>query len=222
MLVLCPSCGNRESRNQPPPQGPCTLVFWWYGPVNQFPNFLKLILTERAGKSMMYASKDSVMTHSEMLSVLSYSESTGLFTRLSTNRVTGKLNKEGYVEVQVGKKRYRAHRLAWFYVYGEWPPFSLDHADRVKTNNRISNLRYLTPSQQCQNTNLSPLNKSGCKGVSFDKKTGKWRARIRANNKKYSLGAYASVEEAARAYIGAARLVHTHNPLCDNMTPLST
>jgi len=145
--------------------------------------------------------------------LVTYNPDTGEFLRLSTGRVTGKLNKDGYLEIQLGKKRYLAHRIAWLCIYGEWPSHSIDHANRVKTDNRKSNLRYLTPSQQCQNTNVHPNNTSGYKGVSWDSSSGKWRARIRVNHKRFSLGFYDSAIEAYTAYLKAVPLYHTHNPV---------
>lgn len=152
------------------------------------------------------------LTSEQLKQVLTYDPVTGVFIRNSTNNVAGKNRKRGYIEIEVHKKWYRAHRLAWLYVYGEWPVQDIDHADRNKENNAISNLRYLTPSQQCQNTNMSPLNTSGYRGVHLDNNSGKWRARIRVNNVKYNLGSYDTPEEAYQAYLGAAAICHTHNP----------
>jgi hypothetical protein len=144
-----------------------------------------------------------------------YIPETGEFVRLQTNRTTGKINRDGYIEVQIHKKRFLAHRLAWLWVHGEWPVQNIDHANRTKTDNRIENLRYLTPSQQNQNTNLSSLNVSGYRGVSWDSTVKRWRARIRVNNKKYSLGYFDDPLDAYQAYLKAVPLYHTHNPLVE-------
>ena len=144
-----------------------------------------------------------------------YLPETGEFVRLSTNRLTGKINRDGYIEVQIGRKRYLAHRLAWLWVHNEWPVYNLDHANRIKTDNRIENLRYLTPSQQNQNTNISSLNVSGYRGVSWDSTVKRWRARIRVNNKKFSLGYFDDPFEAYQAYVKAVPLYHTHNPVLE-------
>jgi hypothetical protein len=153
------------------------------------------------------------LTFENLARVVSYDAKTGAFTRNKNGQKIGKINKDGYVEISVYSKRYLVHRLAWFYVYGVWPEGSLDHVDRDKTNNAIDNLRKLTPSQQAQNTNLHPLNTSGYRGVFLDKQTNRWRARIRVNNVKHSLGAFDTAEEAYAAYLLAAKKYHTHNPL---------
>lgn len=151
---------------------------------------------------------DNTLLHTN----LSYCPSTGIFTR--KGKAVGRINKDGYLEIQLQSKRHLAHRLAWQYVYGAWPTSSIDHANRNKLDNSIANLRYLTPSQQAQNTNLHPRNVSGYRGVSWDTNVQKWRARIRVDNKKYSLGYYTTPEAAYEAYLKAVPIYHTHNPLC--------
>ena len=56
----------------------------------------------------------------------------------------GVLHPNGYVYIRIDGFGYRAHRLAWFYVFGVWPTLEIDHIDRVKTNNGILNLRDVT------------------------------------------------------------------------------
>ena len=146
-------------------------------------------------------------------SILDYSICTGKFIRKTTNKHLNKINKDGYIEIQVKKKRYLAHRLAWFYVFNIWPTHNIDHADRNKTNNAIHNLRYLSPSQQNQNTNMHPLNTSGFRGVHWEASANKWRARIRVNNVRYNLGNFDTAKEAYAAYLAAVPKYHTHNPL---------
>lgn len=46
---------------------------------------------------------------------------------------------------------------------------------------------------------ISDNNTSGIKGVSFYKKSGKWRAQIRYNYKNYHLGLFEDIEDAAAA-----------------------
>ena len=53
--------------------------------------------------------------------------------------IAGCLVKTGYRQIKIGNTAYLAHRLAWFYVYGEWPE-QLDHINRIKTDNRLDNI----------------------------------------------------------------------------------
>jgi hypothetical protein len=92
----------------------------------------------------------------------------------------------GYIRVGVGGELFLAHRLAWFYVHGEWPS-EIDHIDRNRANNAISNLRSVTTSQNRQNSGLSRRSTSGVSGVSWDKRRGKWKAHIGIGYKKFQV-----------------------------------
>jgi hypothetical protein len=60
----------------------------------------------------------------------------------------------GYTYIRIDRKRYAAHRLAWLYVYGTFPPRLLDHINGCPGDNRIGNLREATPHQNAGNTRL--------------------------------------------------------------------
>lgn len=81
----------------------------------------------------------------------------------------------------------------------------VDHIDRDGLNNRRSNLRLATTSQNMQNRPRQKNNSSGYKGVTFHKKRGEWRAKISVNGVTNNLGIFSSPEAAARAYDAAAR-----------------
>ncbi len=104
----------------------------------------------------------------------------------------------------VAGKMYKAHRLAWFYMTGEWPPDQIDHIDGDRDNNRLVNLRKATNAQNGANARLSKNNSSGFKGVSFDTSVGRWRASIRRNRQLHYLGFFNTPEEAHAAYASAA------------------
>jgi hypothetical protein len=117
----------------------------------------------------------------------------------------------GYWFLHLDHKRYAAHRLAWLYVYGVWPAECIDHINRVRTDNRISNLREATRAQNRQNLCLSAKNKSGIRGVSFDRVNSNWRASISVGGRAKNLGRFASKSDAAAAYAAEAAKFHTHN-----------
>lgn len=81
---------------------------------------------------------------------------------------------------------------------------TVDHKDGNGLNNRRSNLRICTRSQNCANAIIPKHNKSGFKGVSFHKQAGKWRASIKIKGKKIALGLFDSKLSAAVAYDQAA------------------
>lgn len=110
-----------------------------------------------------------------------------------------------YVKVRIGRL-YRAHRLIWLIVTGEWPKYHIDHVDNDGTNNRWSNLRLATLNQNQHNRELSRANLTGYKGVSRANNLSKpYRANITIGRERRHLGYYRSAEEAAHAYDESAR-----------------
>ena len=156
-----------------------------------------------------------MITQSELKKVLNYDPDTGLFTRISSTtnkcligKVAGCINKSGYISILIKSKRYYAHRLAWLYVYGEFPKLNLDHIDTNKNNNSISNLRLCTMSENLKNTKKYSNNKSGYKGVYKHTQTGRYCVQAMILGKKISLGCYASPELASEAYKLFSKINH--------------
>lgn len=133
-------------------------------------------------------------------------------------QIAGAKNKDGYIQLTVQGKQYRAHRLAWLIVHGQWPDGQLDHKNRIRDDNRIDNLREATNQQNQWNRECPKNNRSGLKGVSMVKLKPRtkwkrtpvkpWEARIRIDGKTKVLGRYVTKEEAALAYIEASQRVH--------------
>ena len=107
----------------------------------------------------------------------------------------GSIDGCGYLQCTVNGKRHYVHRLIFMYHNGYLPDY-IDHINCKKNDNRIENLRSCSRSENNYNQGISRRNKSGLKGVSFDKKNKKWRADIMFNSKRYSLGRFATKEEA--------------------------
>jgi hypothetical protein len=111
-------------------------------------------------------------------------------------------------------RQYLAHRLAFFYMTGEWPPHQIDHIDRDPANNRWPNLR---PATQGQN-NVNKVAKRTCdlpRGVTPN--GSGYAARIKKNRVSYHLGTFRTPQEAHQAYLDAATKIHgeflpTHHP----------
>ncbi len=98
----------------------------------------------------------------------------------------------------LGKSRlYKAHRLAWLYVNGEWPKYGIDHIDGDSLNNAIANLRDVPQAVNCKNQRRSSQNTSGYPGVSWNSRDKAWVAFVTIDGKLKSLGYYSDPEEAA-------------------------
>lgn len=155
-------------------------------------------------------------TLAEVKDRLEYSPETGVFRwrrggpHVSAGMVAGAKSSKGYIRVKFNSFPYPAHRLAWLYVYGEWPAAQIDHIDGDKSNNRISNLRLATPAQNSWNQAKRKNNTSGYKGVRWNSSNPRksWLAAIGHQNRKISLGRYSTKEEAHHAYCVAAQKFH--------------
>lgn len=109
------------------------------------------------------------------------------------------INSAGYRSGSILSERCVAHRVAWALFYGAWPEMQIDHVNRIKTDNRIINLRDVSNSQNQRNVGTRKTNSSGVLGVSYHKKSGKWAARIGVSSKIKNLGLYETIEKAAEA-----------------------
>lgn len=141
--------------------------------------------------------------------LLSYDPLTGEFRWLVTRSTvkSGSIAgtphyKTGHLRIKINNRLYASHRLAWLFSYGEWPSQDIDHIDGDPKNNRISNLRLVDASRNQANTGLKKSNKSGFKGVRFDR--GKWRAQIKVNRETIYLGRFDTAEAAHAAYVKKA------------------
>lgn len=119
-------------------------------------------------------------------------------------KVAGSPNSYGYVLIRINRHSYKAHRLAWLYETGEWPVGRIDHENLKKDDNRLSNLRLASQSQNMANINKHTDNKSGFKGVSWNKRSKKWEARISVKSKLKNLGLFSDPSLAYAAYCSAA------------------
>lgn len=143
-------------------------------------------------------------------SLIQYEPETGLFRWLvARNGYGGGVRpgdiagtpRDGYVQINICQRVYRAHRLAWLFMTGDFPPkgHEIDHANRDRSDNRWANLRLATRSQNNMNAGLRTDNQSGCRGVSFVARTGKWHARIVVEGKVILLGDFAEKSTAIAA-----------------------
>ena len=149
--------------------------------------------------------------HQELLAHLKYQPETGHWIRLQRagsglagSRADSLTKGSKYFQVRVFGKQFNAHRLAWFYMTGNWPTWQIDHVDGLRHNNKWSNLREATQQQNQGNQKKHRDNTGGFKGV---RKSGrKWVASIGKNYQNIYLGTFNTAEEAAAAYKKAAQV----------------
>jgi hypothetical protein len=153
------------------------------------------------------------LTAEEVRSLFHYDPDTGVFTRkvnrhrFKSGEVAGTKSDEGYINIKVQKSTYKAHRLAWLYVYGAFPDLQIDHINGIRSDNRIANLREVTHSGNTQNQRTyQRSNKSGFLGVSPNNR--RWKATISVHGEYKYLGTFDTPELAHQAYLDAKRSLH--------------
>jgi HNH endonuclease len=149
------------------------------------------------------------LTRARLRELLHYDRDTGEFRWLE--RVGNEVRPgtvAGVVQIRIQGRRYSAHQLAWLYMAGRWGRPMIDHRDGNSTNNRWSNLRLATASQNNANRRLPGHNTSGYKGVILCRKSGRWHAFIRYRGRGTYLGSFPTPQAGHVAYVAAARKVH--------------
>ena len=109
-----------------------------------------------------------------------------------------------YIRIEIGGKSYYAHQLAYLFMTGSFIGI-LDHRDGDGLNNSWENLRPTNAKLNCANAKIRRDNSSGFKGVTWDKRSRKWHARIGGGVNRKSLGYFSAAEDARKAYVTAAK-----------------
>ena len=137
-----------------------------------------------------------------------------LYQRRWNSRLAGRragTNSNHYRYVNLLGEHCLEHRVVWLINHRTWPPEHIDHIDGDGFNNRLSNLRAVTRSENARNSKLRRSNKTGAADVSWSKQKKKWHARIWTNGKRKNLGFYSSLDGAKRAR-AAAETKYDYHP----------
>jgi hypothetical protein len=162
--------------------------------------------------------RESSLSAERLRELMDYDSESGIFTRkvqlCNRHKVgdradfqVGSGSAKGYCRVTVDGRQYMAHRLAWLHVYGAWPSLDIDHINGIRFDNRIENLRNVTPGVNLENIrNPRVDNKSGFLGVHSH--YGRWRARLVVGRRSIHVGCFDTPEEAHEEYLKAKRKLH--------------
>lgn len=95
----------------------------------------------------------------------------------------------------------RARLIAHCFIPNPESKPSVDHINRIRTDDRIENLRWSTHAEQNSNqVYMVRTNTSGIRGVNWHKKSSKWHAQITVNETKLNLGYFDDINDAEAAY----------------------
>lgn len=174
----------------------------------------------------------------DLLSLLKYDKDNGIFTwkhrnalmfshcgnpervcnswnTQNANKIAGCITKtttNKYILIKISlngnNKKYLAHRLAWLYIYGDFPNGDIDHVDGNGLNNCIYNLRIVDSAINHQNQKLICTNTSGFCGVYFHEKTSKWYVQIVVNGKTICGGGMFNNKDDAISYRKLLNIKH--------------
>lgn len=136
--------------------------------------------------------------------LLDYNPETGKFYwkvskmwQISVGDEAGTLHKKECIHIKINQKSYRAHRLAWLYMYGTWPKNMIDHINGDATDNRITNLRDVTNGENQRNRKSHRNGR--LPGTTWHKYKKLWMATAFINNKSKFIGYYDTEIEAYNA-----------------------
>lgn len=145
-----------------------------------------------------------MITQEKLKELMHYDPNNGICTWIKSARYgwvgkkVGTAN-QGYLKTRIDGKGYLVHRLAWLYMTGEWPSEMIDHVDMDGMNNRFSNLRLATRSENMSNRTRYRNNSTGFKNVYWHSRSEYFFAVIQHNHMRYDLGIFPSAELASEA-----------------------
>lgn len=138
-----------------------------------------------------------MITQERLKELLEYNPDTGVFiwkvqasNRAIIGSAAGFIHAKGYRHIGLDGREYKAHRLAWLYMYGEFPENQIDHINHKRDDNRLVNFRSVKNCVNGKNQSIPSDNTSGIIGVYWHKQGKKWKASIMVDGKHIHLGMF--------------------------------
>ena len=134
------------------------------------------------------------------------------YKRFKSGQVAGCITGAGYWYIEFKRNRYPRSKIVWCLVNGSWPEAGkiLDHINRNKLDDSISNLRCVSTKENCYNR--------GARGYFWETARSKWTARIKTDTKHLLIGRYDTEEEAKAAYNSAKLKYHQIGEAQEHLT----
>lgn len=153
---------------------------------------------------------NNTLTQEQLKKALSYNPESGEFIWIINTRnnyigdKAGHLSKQGYIYIGINGKRYNASRLAWLYIYGKFPNNEIDHVNRDKSDNKITNLRDVKGIENCLNRKSGKTTNTGIPNIN-KRSSGKYRAYLTRYKTVIMNKTFNTIEEAEYALEEAKR-----------------
>ena len=161
-----------------------------------------------------------ILTQEKLRTLLHYDPDTGVLTwrakpsrGIKVGRQAGTPTSEGYLALQIDKKKMYAHRAIWMYVHGVWPSEEIDHINHVRNDNKLCNLRLANRLENSHNTRKHAKSLSGHKGVAWHSRNKKWQVQMRFCGKSYYVGQFSNLQDAVQARLQAETKLYADNDL---------
>ncbi len=150
------------------------------------------------------------ITQAELVENLSYDPDSGVFRRKISNTravkagdIAGSQNGKGYLTMMVCGRVYKAHRLAFLYMTGSFPPEEVDHINGIRDDNRWANLRAVSHVENSKNQKTPKSNTSGHIGVFWSSREQRWVSWVRIFGKTRYVGKFKDKDDAIQARLKA-------------------
>ena len=146
-----------------------------------------------------------MITAERVRELLHYDPETGVFTwlvnrsRVRAGMRAGTRHATGYTYITLEGREYKAHRLAWLYVYSVHPTGQVDHINRVRSDDRIANLRDVPGAVNARNRTPSATSSVACNGVYFHRGMQRFQACIHHDGGLKHLGTFDNLFDAVAA-----------------------